>query len=94
MIKPDLGRSDLGRPELDRPDLGGFGDPVDRRRVMGMSATQLGLVVGLVLGVVAAFGGFGAFLIVVVLAAIGLVVGRVLDGRLDLTAVFGRPGRR
>ncbi len=61
---------------------------------MGMSATQLGLLVGLALGVVAAFGGFGAFMIVAGLGAIGWVVGRVLDGRLDLTAVFGRPGRR
>lgn len=59
-----------------------------------MSATQLGLLVGLVLGVVAAFGGFGAFLLVAVLAAIGLVIGRILDGRLDLNAVFGRTGRR
>ncbi|SDT07435.1 DUF2273 domain-containing protein [Microlunatus soli] len=59
-----------------------------------MSGTHWGLLVGLVLGVVAAFGGFGAFLLVAVLAAVGLVIGRILDGRLDLQAVLGRTGRR
>lgn len=54
-----------------------------------MSTTKIGLLVGLVLGVVGAFGGFTAFLIVVLLGAIGLVVGRVLDGKLDLRAVVG-----
>jgi hypothetical protein len=55
-----------------------------------MNATQTGLLAGLVLGVAAAFGGFVAFLIVLVLGAIGLIVGRVLDGQLDLNAVLGR----
>lgn len=59
-----------------------------------MSATQWGLVAGLVLGVVAAFGGFGAFIIVLVLGAVGLIIGRILDGRLDLNAVFGRDNRK
>ena len=44
----------------------------------------------LTLGVTAAFGGFGAFLIVLALAAIGLLVGRVLDGKLDLGQILGR----
>ena len=55
-----------------------------------MNATQTGLLAGLVLGVAAAFGGFVAFLIVLVLGAIGLIIGRVLDGQLDLNAVLGR----
>ncbi|OLT13264.1 hypothetical protein BJF78_22250 [Pseudonocardia sp. CNS-139] len=55
-----------------------------------MTATQTGLLTGLILGVAGAFGGFGAFLIVLVLGAVGLVVGRVLDGRLDINAVLGR----
>jgi hypothetical protein len=57
---------------------------------MGLSNTVLGLLVGLVLGVTAAFGGFGAFLIALVLGAIGLLVGRVLDGQLDLDGLTGR----
>lgn len=55
-----------------------------------MNATQTGLLTGLVLGLAGAFGGFDAFLVVLVMGAIGLVVGRVLDGSLDLNAVLGR----
>jgi uncharacterized membrane protein len=55
-----------------------------------MNYTTLGLLTGLTLGVTAAFGGFGAFLIVLVLAAVGLVVGRILDGKLDLSQFTGR----
>jgi nitrate/nitrite transporter NarK len=63
--------------------------------VSDVSLSQTGLLVGLVLGIVAVFGGFGAFLIVLLLGAIGLVVGRVLDGKLDLRAVVGtRTDRR
>jgi hypothetical protein len=55
-----------------------------------MNATQTGLLAGLALGLAAAFGGLGAFLIVLVLGAIGLIVGRALDGQLDLNALLGR----
>ncbi|MEU7818802.1 hypothetical protein [Pseudonocardia sp. NPDC049154] len=55
-----------------------------------MTATQTGLLAGLLLGLAAAFGGFVAFVIVLVLGAIGLAVGRFLDGELDLSGVFGR----
>ena len=58
-----------------------------------MSNSVLGLVVGLVLGLAAAFGGLGAFLIVLVLGAIGFGVGRWLDGQLDLSALSGSSGR-
>jgi nitrate/nitrite transporter NarK len=55
-----------------------------------MNATQAGLLTGLALGLAGAFGGLGAFLIVLVLGAIGLLVGRALDGHLDLNALLGR----
>ncbi|MEV7548470.1 hypothetical protein AB0N89_02465 [Amycolatopsis sp. NPDC089917] len=55
-----------------------------------MNSTQLGLFTGLALGLAAAFGGFGAFFIVLVLGALGLLVGRVLDGKLDLSQLTGR----
>jgi len=55
-----------------------------------MNATQTGLLAGLVLGLAGAFGGLGAFLIVLILGAIGLIVGRALDGQLDLNALLGR----
>jgi nitrate/nitrite transporter NarK len=54
-----------------------------------MNSTTLGLLTGLALGITGAFGGFGAFLIVLVLATVGLVVGRILDGKLDLSQFTG-----
>lgn len=50
-----------------------------------MNATTLGLLCGIALGLAAAFGGFGAFLIVLVLGGLGLLVGRFVDGKLDLS---------
>ncbi|GAB3570455.1 hypothetical protein GCM10027445_24000 [Amycolatopsis endophytica] len=58
-----------------------------------MNFTVLGLLSGIVLGLAGAFGGFSAFLIVLVLGALGLLVGRVADGKLDLSQLTGR-GRR
>jgi len=55
-----------------------------------MTRTTTALFVGLVLGLTAAFGTFGAFVVVVLFGAIGLVVGLVLDGRLDLPGLLGR----
>ncbi len=52
--------------------------------------THTGLLAGLILGTAGAVGGFGAFLVALLLGAIGLVIGRVLDGELDLNAVLGR----
>lgn len=52
-----------------------------------MNVTILGLLVGLALGFAAAFGGFAAFAIVLVLGALGLGVGLVLDGRVDLASL-------
>jgi len=54
-----------------------------------VTATHLGLIAGLALGLAAAFGGFGAFVIVALLGALGLVAGRYLDGRLDLSSLTG-----
>ncbi|WP_243789103.1 hypothetical protein [Saccharopolyspora gloriosae] len=55
-----------------------------------MNATQSGLFAGLLLGVAAAHGGFTGFLIALVLGAIGLLVGRVLDGELEIGDFLGR----
>jgi TM2 domain-containing membrane protein YozV len=58
-----------------------------------VNATFLGLIAGLALGIAAAFGGFGAFVIVLLFGAIGLGVGRYLDGQLDLSSLGGSSGR-
>lgn len=55
-----------------------------------MSRTTIALFVGLILGLTAAFGTFGSFVIVLAFGALGLVVGLVLDGRLDLAGLLGR----
>ena len=40
----------------------------------------IGMAVGMVLGIVGALGRLGAFLLVLVLGAIGLLVGRIMEG--------------
>lgn len=55
-----------------------------------MNATTIGLLVGLALGFAGAFGGFTAFIIVLFLGMVGLLVGRLLDGQLDLSSITGR----
>jgi hypothetical protein len=58
-----------------------------------MSPTRWGTAVGLALGFAAAFGGLGALAVVALLAVLGGVVGAVVDGRLDLTALGRRSER-
>lgn len=55
-----------------------------------MSATQLGIVVGMALGFAGAFGGFSAFIIVLFLGIVGFVIGRVLEGEFGIDSIFGR----
>lgn len=59
-----------------------------------MSTTAMGLVAGLVLGWAAAFGGFGEFLIVAVFGALGLLIARIIEGKIDLGALTGRSSTR
>ncbi|MFD8529902.1 hypothetical protein ACFV0L_21050 [Streptosporangium canum] len=45
-----------------------------------------GMFVGIVLGFAAAFGGLGAFLLVLVLGAVGLLIGRIVEsGEINLS---------
>lgn len=55
-----------------------------------MTRTTLGIVIGLALGLALAFGSFGQMLIVALLAAAGFVVGKVLEGDLDLSPYLSR----
>jgi hypothetical protein len=55
-----------------------------------MNATRTGLLAGLILGVAGSIGGFGAFLITLLVGIVGLLVGMALDGRLDITSLMGR----
>ncbi|HSL07672.1 MAG TPA: hypothetical protein VK887_06800 [Pseudonocardiaceae bacterium] len=58
-----------------------------------MNATVIGLLTGLILGLAGAIGGFNGFLLALVLGAVGLLVGRVLDGELDLGQILSGKGR-
>ncbi|WP_067828859.1 hypothetical protein [Nocardia inohanensis] len=53
-----------------------------------MNATTICLGAGLALGFAMAFGGFGAFAVVLVFAGLGLLVGRWLDGAVDIAGVL------
>ena len=49
-----------------------------------MSTAMIGMIAGMALGFAGYFGGFGAFLLVAALGAVGFVVGRFAEGDLDL----------
>lgn len=55
-----------------------------------MSTSQYAIFVGLVLGTVAVFGGFGYFVVVLLFAAVALIIGRIIEGKLDLRALVGQ----
>ncbi|MFC8716442.1 hypothetical protein [Kitasatospora sp. NPDC057198] len=49
-----------------------------------MNLALMGLLTGMALGFAGYFGGFGAFLLVAVLGAVGFVVGRLIEGDIEL----------
>ncbi|MFH8608795.1 hypothetical protein ACH4D5_15080 [Streptomyces sp. NPDC018029] len=61
-----------------------------------MSAALVGLIAGMALGFAGWFGGFGAFLLVAALGAVGFVAGRLVDDGTDIRGFLsGRDrGRR
>lgn len=59
-----------------------------------MNPTVVGLFAGLILGLAGALGGFEAFAICLLLGAVGFVVGRVVEGQIDLGQLLGSSGRR
>ena len=59
-----------------------------------MTATQTGILVGAVFGAVWVFAAFWWAVLVLVLIAVGAIIGRIVDGKLDVSslvqAVSGR----
>ncbi|MPY64290.1 hypothetical protein [Streptomyces spongiae] len=53
-----------------------------------MSLAVVGMIAGMALAFAGYFGGFGAFLLVAALGAVGFVVGRLLEGDLELGDFF------
>jgi hypothetical protein len=58
-----------------------------------MRPSIIGVASGFVLGFAGAFGGFGAFVLVAVLGAAGLIAGLFVEGNLDFTPDRGGRGR-
>lgn len=57
-----------------------------------MNMAMIGVVAGMALAFAGFFGGFGAFVLVAALGAIGFVAGRVVDGDLELGDFFRSRG--
>ncbi|GGK03027.1 hypothetical protein GCM10011583_38380 [Streptomyces camponoticapitis] len=58
-----------------------------------MNMALVGLLAGMALAFAGYFGGFGAFLLVAALGAVGFVAGRFLDGDLEAGDFFRGRGR-
>ncbi|MBO1335201.1 MULTISPECIES: hypothetical protein [unclassified Streptomyces] len=59
-----------------------------------MNLAVIGMIAGMALGFAGYFGGFGAFLLVAALGAIGFVAGRFLEGDLEVGEFFRSRGDR
>lgn len=59
-----------------------------------MTITVIGLFTGLLVGLGIAIDGFNGFLLLVVFGAIGLVIGKVLDGDIDVSSVLNNATSR
>jgi hypothetical protein len=59
-----------------------------------ISRTTVGLFAGLIFALVVVLGGFGGLMAALFFGGSGLLIGRVLDGQLDLPSLVARPGRR
>jgi hypothetical protein len=53
-----------------------------------MNMAVVGMIAGMILGFAGYFGGFGAFILVAALGAVGFLVGRYLEGDLDVGQLF------
>ncbi|MGW1893112.1 hypothetical protein ACWCP6_23135 [Streptomyces sp. NPDC002004] len=59
-----------------------------------MSMAMTGMIAGMLLAFAGYFGGFGAFLLVAALGAIGFFAGRFLEGDLEFGDFFRSRGDR
>ncbi len=59
-----------------------------------MSTTVIGLFAGLLVGLGIAIDGLTGFLLLVVFGAVGFVIGKVIDGDLDLSSVLNSGSSR
>ena len=58
-----------------------------------MSLSTLGVFAGLLIAIAVAAGGWWYFLLAIVFAVLGFVIGKVLDGELDLSPYLSSRSR-
>jgi hypothetical protein len=91
--RPAAATAPVGRPspgEVVKQEENGGNLPMDEVRMMPI----LGLAFGVALGFAGAFGGWSAFVIVLVLGLVGYAAGRTLAGELDMSRLFVTRERR
>jgi hypothetical protein len=91
--QPAPATAPVGRPspgEVVKQEENGGNLPMDEVRMMPI----LGLAFGVALGFAGAFGGWSAFVIVLVLGLVGYAAGRTLAGELDMSRLFVTRERR
>ena len=91
--QPAAATAPAGRPspgEVVKQEENGGNLPMDEVRMMPI----LGLAFGVALGFAGAFGGWSAFVIVLLLGLVGYAAGRVLAGELDMSRLFVTRERR
>lgn len=57
-----------------------------------MKTSHLALLVGLLLGAALAFGTFSQFFLVLIFGALGLAVGMLIEGRIEIRGITDRRG--
>jgi hypothetical protein len=91
--QPAAATAPAGRPspgEVVKQEENGGNLLMDEVRMMPI----LGLAFGVALGFAGAFGGWSAFVIVLLLGLVGYAAGRVLAGELDMSRLFVTRERR
>ncbi len=58
-----------------------------------MQPSVIGLFVGLILGLILEIDGFGAMVVTAVIGLVGYVVGKVIQGEIDLGELIDRTRR-
>jgi len=77
-----------------RGALTGIPEQRNPTKELNVTTSTIGLIAGLLLGVAAAVGGFGGFLIALVLGVVGYLVGANVDGEINLGQLWGGGRRR
>lgn len=59
-----------------------------------MSASRTGALAGIIVGLVIVLAGFWQAVLVLALGLVGFIIGRIVEGQLDVRDIFGTGQRR